>query len=100
MVLFIAVFWLKCAFVKPSVGPLPTAIVREQGTFVRTWRENRRRWRTHIFRIRSGTSSGATKNGRIPAEKSAQRISVFRFDWPVLGILLFYLRADAEPAPI
>ena len=23
-VLFVAVFWLKCAFVKPSVGPLPT----------------------------------------------------------------------------
>ncbi|HEY6269480.1 MAG TPA: hypothetical protein VIX11_14345 [Candidatus Acidoferrum sp.] len=34
IILFIAVFWLKCAFVKPSVGPLPTTIVREQGTVV------------------------------------------------------------------
>jgi len=34
IILFIAVFWLKCAFVKPSVGPLPTAIARKQGTFV------------------------------------------------------------------
>ena len=33
IVLFITVFWLKCAFVKPTVAPLPT-IVREQGTVV------------------------------------------------------------------
>ncbi len=29
-VLFVAVFWLKCAFDKPTVGPLPT-IARQQG---------------------------------------------------------------------
>ncbi len=34
IILFIAVFWLKCAFMNPSVGPLPTTIAREQGTFV------------------------------------------------------------------
>jgi len=34
IVLFIAVFWLKCAFMKPTVGPLPTTTVREQGTVV------------------------------------------------------------------
>jgi hypothetical protein len=34
IILFIAVFWLKCAYVKPSVGPLPTAILREPGTVV------------------------------------------------------------------
>jgi hypothetical protein len=28
--LFVTVFWLKCAFVKPTVGPLPT-IARQQG---------------------------------------------------------------------
>ena len=43
MVLFIAVFWLKCAFVKPSVGPLPTAIAREQGTVVPDIGEKNRR---------------------------------------------------------
>ena len=28
MVLFITVFWLKCAFVKPAVGPLPTIAIQ------------------------------------------------------------------------
>jgi hypothetical protein len=32
-ILFVAVFWLKCAFVKPTVGPLPT-IAGEQGIAV------------------------------------------------------------------
>ncbi|HUC53030.1 MAG TPA: hypothetical protein VMR90_03240 [Candidatus Cybelea sp.] len=31
LVLFVAVFWLKCAFIKPTVGPLPP-IARQQGT--------------------------------------------------------------------
>jgi hypothetical protein len=43
IILFIAVFWLKCAFVKPSVGPLPTTIVREQGTVVPDIGEKNRR---------------------------------------------------------
>lgn len=43
MVLFVAAFWLKCAFVKPSVGPLPTAIVRAQGTVVPDIGEKNRR---------------------------------------------------------
>jgi hypothetical protein len=42
-ILFIAGFWLKCAFVKPSVGPLPTTIVREQGTVVPDIGEKNRR---------------------------------------------------------
>jgi hypothetical protein len=33
MVLFVAAFWLKCAFVKPNVGPLPTT-ARQQGIAV------------------------------------------------------------------
>jgi len=32
-VLFVAVFWLKCAFVKPTLGPLPT-MARQQGIAV------------------------------------------------------------------
>jgi hypothetical protein len=31
LVLFVAAFWLKCAFVRPTVGPLPT-IARQQGS--------------------------------------------------------------------
>jgi hypothetical protein len=42
IILFITVFWLKCAFVKPSVGPLPT-IVRQQGTAVPDIGEKNRR---------------------------------------------------------
>lgn len=30
LILFVAVFWLKCAFVKPTVGPLPP-IAKQQG---------------------------------------------------------------------
>jgi hypothetical protein len=43
IILFITVFWLKCAFVKPSVGPLPTVIWRERGTVVPDIGEKNRR---------------------------------------------------------
>jgi hypothetical protein len=42
-VLFVTVFWLKCAFVKPSVGPLPTTIAREPGSVVADIGEKNRR---------------------------------------------------------
>ena len=29
-ILFVAMFWLKCAFVKPPVGPLPQISLREK----------------------------------------------------------------------
>ena len=41
-VLFVTVFWLKCAFVKPTVGPLPT-IARQQGSAVPDIGEKNRR---------------------------------------------------------
>src|SRR5882762_561884 len=40
--LFVATFWLKCAFVKPAVGPLPT-IARQQGMAVPDIGEKNRR---------------------------------------------------------
>lgn len=40
--LFVAVFWLKCAFVKPTVGPIPT-IARQQGIAVAEIGEKNRR---------------------------------------------------------
>jgi hypothetical protein len=43
IVLFITVFWLKCAFVKPGVEPLPATILREQGTVVPDIGEKNRR---------------------------------------------------------
>lgn len=42
IVLFVAAFTLKCAFVKPTVGPLP-AIAREQGTVIPDIGEKNRR---------------------------------------------------------
>jgi hypothetical protein len=43
IILFTVVFWLKCAFMKPGVGPLPATIVREQGTIVPDIGEKNRR---------------------------------------------------------
>ena len=40
-VLFVAVFWLKCTFVKPTVGPLP-AIAKQQGIAAPEIGENKR----------------------------------------------------------
>ena len=42
LVLFVAAFWLKCAFVKPAVGPLPT-IARQVGIVVPDIGEKNRR---------------------------------------------------------
>src|SRR2546421_7578172 len=63
-VLLVAIFWLKCAFVKPAAGPLPT-IAREHGIAAPDIGEKiGGRSKIRIFRIRSGTSSGVMKNVR------------------------------------
>jgi hypothetical protein len=41
-VLFVAVFWLKCAFVKPGVGPLPQASLNEKNPAADIGEKNRR----------------------------------------------------------
>jgi hypothetical protein len=42
LVLFVAVFWLKCAFVKPAVGPLPQTSVSEKIPAADVGEKNRR----------------------------------------------------------
>lgn len=41
-ILFVAVFWLKCAFVKPPVGPLPQISLREKNPATDVGEKNRR----------------------------------------------------------
>jgi hypothetical protein len=41
-VLFVAVFWLKCAFVKPAVGPLPQTSFNEKNPAADIGEKNRR----------------------------------------------------------
>jgi hypothetical protein len=42
LVLFVAVFWLKCAFVKPAVGPLPQIALSEKNPAADVGEKNRR----------------------------------------------------------
>jgi hypothetical protein len=42
LVLFVAVFWLKCAFVKPAVGALPQLALREKNPAADIGEKNRR----------------------------------------------------------
>jgi len=42
LVLFVAIFWLKCAFVKPTVGPLPQLSLREKNPAADIGEKNRR----------------------------------------------------------
>jgi hypothetical protein len=42
LVLFVAVFWLKCAFVKPAVGPLPQIALSEKNPAADVGGKNRR----------------------------------------------------------
>jgi hypothetical protein len=49
LVLFAAIFWLKCAFVKPDVGPLPQSSLREKNPAADIGEKNRRPLATSYF---------------------------------------------------
>src|SRR6266478_4122801 len=36
----------------------------------------------------------------VSAQESAERLSVLRFDWPILALVLFHLRSDAKSPSI
>src|SRR6266403_6057837 len=82
IILFIAVFWLKCAFMKPSAGPLPTTIAREQGTFVPDIGAKKPAAVGGFLFLLSRVVHRVELRGTraVPAENPAQRISACRFD--------------------